>query len=126
MSSTIIDHTDTTQQSGFSLKLGKSYITSDQSVTKIVEEHSKLQDDGVTIAQTFIGDNHITYTSDEHGRPKAVEGQKNILLEIKDNVDQQSVSDALNHVTQAERVLNPLGLAVIVTPSTRSDELTQV
>jgi uncharacterized protein YukE len=126
MSSTIIDHTANQMQSGFSLKLGNSYITSDQSVTKIVEEHSKLQEDGKTIIQTFTGDNHVTYKTDENGHTQALEGQKDILLEIGDHIDQQAVTDALNHVTQAERVLNPLGLAVLVKQATDPKELTQV
>lgn len=126
MSSTIIDHNSDLSKMGISLKLGNSYITSDQSVTKIIEENSKLQEDGRTIIQTWKGDNHVTYQKDEEGRPQAIDGQKDILLEIGDHIDQQAVTDALGHVTQAERVLNPLGLAVIVKPSTNREELTQV
>jgi len=124
MSGTIIDN-DTMRRKGITLQIGKSYITADQSVTKIVEEHSKLQEDGQTIETRYVGDNHIEYKADQNGQPQATDGQKDILLEIGGHIDQQAVTDALNHVTQAERVLNPLGLAVIVKQSQNSEELQQ-
>jgi len=125
MSGTIVDHEPTTRSPGFSLRIGNSYITSDQSVTKIVEEHSKLQEDGRTIIQTFKGDNHVTYKADDDGKIQALDGNKDILLEIGDHVNQQEVATALQQVTQAERVLNPLGVAVLVKQSTNPQELTQ-
>lgn len=125
MSGTIVDHATNLHSTGMSLKIGNSYITSDQSVTKIIEEHSKLQEDGTTIVQTFKGDNHVTYKADEEGKVRALDGNKDILLEIGDHIDQQAVSNALNQVTQAERVLNPLGVAVVVKQAENPQELTQ-
>lgn len=122
MSGTIVDNSNNTlMRQRPILKIGGSFITADQSVTRIVEERSKLQDDN-TIAQVFIGDNHITYSATQDGRIEASDGQKEILLEIGDHINQQAVNEALDNVKKAESVLNPLGMEVVVRQASGASE----
>lgn len=112
MSNNILTHD--TPSSLLEIELGKTYIARDGSVVTIKKETRTLNDDG-SVSVVWEGDNHLRYY--QSGIAEGAEpGPSDLLIAAGTNLDHDKITEALGYIKQAEAILNPMDIVVIVSP----------
>lgn len=123
MSSNILTMNTGRIDSKIKLELGGTFVTRGQQVIKIVEHHEKLVEPNV-VEHRWIGDNGVVYKDGLTGSVSdQPETNDDILLSVGSDINQEDISKAFEYVSKAEDILNPVGLAVDVHPTSREPEL---